>query len=406
MPDQLDPMENIKVISDLDVAERVAYISMYGAEPLEIDMEQLSNAIDMVSDDEAPEDMKALIHGLAGVPALKQMLPARLAVMIETMRAQMPPFDSAEDVRKFADKWVAEPAKREELAKPAADIPRTYDALDLEVALHVMGINPDLAKAADIRNAKDLIQKRDPAWRAWATSLRVITGILRVPRGELWTLMEDGHKNLKLIEDADARRDYVSSKLHGHPLLPDYQPETSQVKNLGDGKFSIEGLTGGATSNDGEKKKWQLRPRVPVLVKHRPKPEQNQPKLIQKRQNLHQKSLKTHQNRKLLRRSPTKRRLPNLCRTISKPALKSSKKSWPQKPVMLQPIWASGSACNAPILRGQNNRTPPMLKARSPARLPASGRRTSTCAQLNCLAPSVWAGAWTLLKNVLTVAYQ
>lgn len=254
MPDQLDPMENIKVISDLDVAERVAYISMYGAEPLEIDMEQLSNAIDMVSDDEAPEDMKALIHGLAGVPALKQMLPARLAVMIETMRAQMPPFDSAEDVRKFADKWVAEPAKREELAKPAADIPRTYDALDLEVALHVMGINPDLAKAADIRNAKDLIQKRDPAWRAWATSLRVITGILRVPRGELWTLMEDGHKNLKLIEDADARRDYVSSKLHGHPLLPDYQPETSQVKNLGDGKFSIEGLTGGATSNDGEKK--------------------------------------------------------------------------------------------------------------------------------------------------------
>lgn len=251
--DDLDPLAGAKIIADLPISVRVAYVSMYGAETNELDMEQVSNAIDMVSDDEAPEEIKAIITGLSGIPALQQMFPDRLAVLIETMRAQMPPFDSVEDVRKFADKWVSEPSKRDEKTRGAAELARTYETLDLEVALHVMGINPDEAKASHIRDAKYIKDNRDPAWRGWTTSLRVVPGILDIPRGELWELMADGHKDLKLIEDADARRDYVSSKLHGHPLLPDYQPEATKVQNLGGGKFSIEGLAGNVASNGGEK---------------------------------------------------------------------------------------------------------------------------------------------------------
>lgn len=251
--DELDPLAGAETIADLPFSARVAYVAMYGAETNELDMEQVSNAIDMVSDDEAPEEMKAFITGLSGIPALQQMFPDRLSVLIETMRAQMPPFDSAKDVRKFAEKWVAEPSKREEKAPGTAELARTYETLDLEVALHVMGINPDEAKASHIRDAKYLKDNRDPAWRGWATSLRVVPGILDIPRGELWELMADGHKDLKLIENTDARRDYVSSKLHGHPLLPDYQPEAAKVQNLGGGKFSIEGLAGTGASNEVDK---------------------------------------------------------------------------------------------------------------------------------------------------------
>ncbi|QQN36648.1 hypothetical protein JHW33_08585 [Rahnella aceris] len=250
--DLSDPLASAKVIFDLPIRERIAYIMMYGAVPAELDAEQLSNAVDILADDETPEETSAIIDGLSVVPAIKDMYPEKVVTLIDTMHAQLPPFDNAEDVTKFAEKWVAKPEERNPV-KTSADLPRTYDTLDLEVALHVLGVNPDEAKASDIRDAKHLKDNRDPAWRGWATSLRVVPGILDIPRGELWALMADGHKNLKLIEDADARRDYVSSKLHGHPLLPDYQPITTKVQNLGGGKFSIEDLAGAGASNEVEK---------------------------------------------------------------------------------------------------------------------------------------------------------
>ncbi len=246
-----DPLAAARVIFDLPIRERIAYVLMYGAAPEELDAEQLSNAVDILADDEAPEETRAIIDGLSVVPAIKAMYPEKVVTLIDTMRAQLPPFDNADDVKKFAEKWVAKPDEREPV-KTNADLPRTYDTLNLEVALHVMGINPDEAKAADIRSAKEIQQNRDPAWRGWVTSLRVVPGILNIPRGELWALMADGHKDLKLIRDADARRDYVSSKLHGHPLLPDYQPEAAKVQNLGGGVFSVEGLVGNGASSEGE----------------------------------------------------------------------------------------------------------------------------------------------------------
>lgn len=250
--DLSDPLASAKLIFDLPIRERIAYIMMYGAVPAELDAEQLSNAVDILADDETPEETRAIIDGLSVVPTIKAMYPEKVVTLIDTMHAQLPPFDNAEDVTKFAEKWVAKPEERNPV-KTSADLPRTYDTLDLEVALHVLGVNPDEAQASDIRKAKYLKDDRDPAWRGWATSLRVVPGVLDIPRGELWALMADGHKNLKLIEDADARRDYVSSKLHGHPLLPDYQPVTTKVQNLGGGKFSIEDLAGTGASNEVEK---------------------------------------------------------------------------------------------------------------------------------------------------------
>lgn len=250
--DLSDPLAGASVIFDLPIRERIAYVLMYGAAPAELDAEQLSNAVDILTDDEAPEETRAIIDGLAVVPAIKAMYPEKVVTLIDTMRAQLPPFDNADDVKKFAEKWVAKPDEREPV-KTGTDLPRTDDTLNLEVALHVMGINPDEAKAADIRSAKEIQQNRDPAWHGWTSSLRFVPGILNIPRGELWALMADGHKDLKLIQDADARRDYINSKLHGHPLLPGYQPEAAKVQNLGGGKFSIEGLTGNNASIDGEK---------------------------------------------------------------------------------------------------------------------------------------------------------
>lgn len=248
LSDDLDPLAGANVISDLPIGERLAYIVMYGATPDELDQEQLSNAVDVFHDAEAPEDIRMFIDGMLKVPSIKAMYPTSVSEIIDAIRAVMPPAESASEVAKLAIGYAKKPSERE-----TSNPPRTYETLDLEVALHVMGVNPDVAKASDIRNAKYIKENRDPAWRGWTTALRVIPGILDIPRGELWELMADGHKDLKLIEDADARRDYVSSKLHGHPLLPDYQPDTAKVQNLGGGKFSIEDLAGTGASNEVEK---------------------------------------------------------------------------------------------------------------------------------------------------------
>lgn len=235
--EELDPLLSAKVIFDLPITERVTYIAMYGAQPDQLDPEQLSNAVDMYNDPDMPDDLLIMIQGMLKVPSIAAMYPSSVAEIMDRVRAVMPPAETANEVAQLATGYASKPAERD-----TSDLQRTYETLDLEVALHVMGINPDEAKASHIRDAKFIKYGRDPAWRAWATSLRVIPGILAIPRGELWALMADGHKDLKMLKNADARRDYISSKLHGHPLLPDYQPEEAKVESLGGGKFSIEGL--------------------------------------------------------------------------------------------------------------------------------------------------------------------
>jgi hypothetical protein len=245
--DDLDPLASMKVIFDLPISERISYIAMYGSKPDEIDQEHLSNACDIAIDDDADPEIRAIIDGFQRVPAVKAMLPASVEMMIDALRAQTPPCDSADEAEKFAIKWVNKPSERES-SGPA----RTYESFEVEVALAIMGVNPDQAKAADVKNAKVIRDNRDTAWRAWVNSLRMIPDILNIPRGELFTLLEKGYRDLKLINDTDARRAYLSSVLSGHPSLPHYQQEEVQVENLGGGKFSISGLEKNA-SNEGEK---------------------------------------------------------------------------------------------------------------------------------------------------------
>ncbi|THD51855.1 hypothetical protein ERD95_08205 [Enterobacteriaceae bacterium ML5] len=256
---ETDPLENARVISDLPVGERVTYILMYGATPEEIDHEHLSNAVDMFVDDEAPEEIRMMIDGMLKIPSINAMKPTSVAEIIDLIRAVMPPVESAEEVAKLAIGYAKNPAERgEQVERSKSGISRSYDLLDTEAALHVMGIRPSAAKASDLRNAKYLKDDRDPTWRAWSTEYRIIPDILNIDGDELFDLMAEGHKDLKLNNDVEARRQFVSGKLRGHPLLPNYPLEDQpKIENLGNAKFSIEGLTAG-----DEKTRPEIEPSV------------------------------------------------------------------------------------------------------------------------------------------------
>ncbi|MBN5379001.1 hypothetical protein JY493_17850 [Serratia marcescens] len=267
------PIDLMAQPADIRIAAVVMYCNA------EIDNHQLSMAADFINDEETPDDtgMRDLITGLQSVKAVGAMSPEailRLAqAVIQNFGDDMPSHD---DVVEFAQAWVNNPRDRENLtqtststgnASGAAD----YNTLSMHTALSIMGVNPAEAKAADVKNAKEIIANRDNAWRAWDKTLRVIVGILNVETDLRHGIISDGLKNLKLISDDAERLHFVKSRLVGHPACPELEsygknPPPLAVENLGGGRFSIGGLIGSgeqqhadpdtaqsAASNRGEK---------------------------------------------------------------------------------------------------------------------------------------------------------
>lgn len=258
---------------------RIAAVVMYG--DAEIDNSQLSLVVDLLNDEETPDDtgMRAVIDGLVSVPAVGAMHPASVYKLVSALFQNTTAMPTEEATTAFAQAWVANPDDREKLtqnstststdnAGGAAD----YNTLSMHTALSIMGVNPAEAKAADVKNAKEIIANRDNAWRAWDKTLRVIVGILNVETDVRHDIISDGLKNLKLISDDAERLHFVKSRLAGHPAcaeLTDYGKDDEkpvEVANLGGGRFSIDGLIGSgeqqhaetgpaqsAASNQGEK---------------------------------------------------------------------------------------------------------------------------------------------------------
>lgn len=259
--------------TELSQGQKIIGAHLYGSASLQISAEQLT-AIDAAIADKQNVYAGNLLTGLSDIPNLQKCFPELIITVVGAVKSVWPPLKDApaisqianftqeflaakhEDREKAVNAW-----KRKSVVKLVPDVatePRAQAELEMETALHVLGVNPDDAKGADIQKAKTLIKSRDPAWRNWNTEYRCVPGIGCIPRGELWELMADGHKDLKLIEDAEARQEYVAGKLFCHPLLPDYQPAksaskswekeevvdtgTGEVQSLGKGQFTVAKL--------------------------------------------------------------------------------------------------------------------------------------------------------------------
>lgn len=110
----------------------------------------------------------------------------------------------------------------------------SYETLSMHTMLSIMNVHPSEAKPSDVRNAKEMMEQRDPIWRGLDKTFRVIVGIRNVDVNTRHAIISEGLKNLKMLNDDSERLHFVKSYLAGHPACPelaDYGQDATEVDN-------------------------------------------------------------------------------------------------------------------------------------------------------------------------------
>ncbi|AJJ03300.1 hypothetical protein BZ21_747 [Yersinia pseudotuberculosis] len=237
----------------LGIGAKVGSVILYGAR--DIDSHELSLVYDLINDDDAEPEISSIYMALTCIPAIGAMYPQSIKKLIDAINKKFPKIPGFRDVRNFAEKWVNEPSNRDELTgtKKVTHIntpdlnssikrsfEHTYKTLDLEVALALVpaDFNCWEIHSAEMKQAKELMDGNDEAWRKWSTEFRVRNNALSIPRETIFEVVRAGKEKPIFLTDAAARKEFISQCL----AVKGPQPA---VKNLGDGKFSIDGLVGG-----------------------------------------------------------------------------------------------------------------------------------------------------------------
>ncbi|MEI7143282.1 exodeoxyribonuclease VIII-like protein [Pectobacterium brasiliense] len=257
--------------STLSVREKIAAFALYAqAEITEHEFSMVCDYLDLPEGDgDADADTDKLIRVLSGIEALEQVDDETLLSIVNRVNAQ---FSSIADtsilaITAFVDKLTNSTSECVREQKPSiAGLDRerqyihTYAMLDKEVAAALVRDTADCWEltADHVRESNVLINQNGEEFQRWSTELRIAENALKIPRPIVFALVGAGKKRPELLKDANARRQFVVDFLTEHmPLDSTQHAETNtdqpQVENLGAGRFSIDGLTGESTSNQGEK---------------------------------------------------------------------------------------------------------------------------------------------------------
>ncbi|MHA7847271.1 hypothetical protein [Serratia sp. D1N4] len=258
------PVDLLKQPADI----KITAIGMYGLSDVDHSCLSLVHDFrDSLNDEDAPDEtgMRDVIKALISIPAVGAMYPEAINSLYEAIythfNGEVPTEPGA---RRFAEKWVNNPRDRDQLTSSSSKAGvMDYNTLSMHTMLSIMGVHPLQAKPSDVRNAKELMEQREPLWRAVDKTFRVITGILDVDTDTRHAIISDGLKNIQMFNDDQARLHFVKTRLAGNPACPELAsygqqetPSQPEVKNLGGGKFSVDGLVGdqqNTASNEVEK---------------------------------------------------------------------------------------------------------------------------------------------------------
>ncbi|QWA09568.1 hypothetical protein GTU79_19720 [Sodalis ligni] len=284
---------------DATFVQRVLGAWLYGAFT-EIHTDQCVAITSLQHDMEATYPQNVLL-ALKNIPQLLHCFPETIFDLVDAIKTVWPASDKSPELAhllSFATEWVNSHNNAHELntgkvptrdditarwiekqkttapvtpAYPAAPVPAapkldrpagfpfTLDSLDIEIACALLPMDFDIHEIPGpiARRAKEMVANREEPWRQWSQKLRKVDGILDHSRETIFSLIRDAVPDVHLMPGShQAWIDYrlstesainevsnsVNTLLDSPVFTTDGPAAQPEVKNLGDGKFSVDGL--------------------------------------------------------------------------------------------------------------------------------------------------------------------
>ncbi|HIB4961169.1 TPA: hypothetical protein ACWW53_001444 [Klebsiella pneumoniae] len=184
-------------------------------------------------------------------------------------------------ISQFVKRWLENPGKRDEIlatgnkssslcannsaddagsftVAPQRGYKHTYATLDQEIAVALLPISPTApVLSGNLRDAEKIIADDREDFKRWSAALRTTEQILKYDRPTIFGVVQNAPAK-DTYHFPESLRRYIDSWLESNGRLEESEASETkdpvvQVKNVGAGMFSVEGLAQEPASNEGEK---------------------------------------------------------------------------------------------------------------------------------------------------------
>lgn len=184
-------------------------------------------------------------------------------------------------ISQFVKRWLENPGKRDEIlatgnkssslaannsgddtasftVAPQRGYKHTYATLDQEIAVALLPIAPEApVLSGNLRDAEKIIADEREDFKRWSASLRTTPQILKYDRASIFGVVQNVPAK-DTYHFPDSLRRHIDSWLDANGRFEEGETSETkdqivQVKKVGVGVFSVEGLTPELASNEGEK---------------------------------------------------------------------------------------------------------------------------------------------------------
>lgn len=184
-------------------------------------------------------------------------------------------------ISQFVKRWLENPGKRDEIlatgnkssslgannsaddagsftVAPQRGYKHTYATLDQEIAVALLPISPTApVLSGNLRDAEKIIADDREDFKRWSAALRTTEQILKYDRPTIFGVVQNAPAK-DTYHFPESLRRYIDSWLEANGRLEESEASETkdpvvQVKKVGAGMFSVEGLAQEPASNEGEK---------------------------------------------------------------------------------------------------------------------------------------------------------
>ncbi|MGG9109344.1 hypothetical protein EOL18_25300 [Raoultella ornithinolytica] len=183
-------------------------------------------------------------------------------------------------ISQFVKRWLENPGKRDEIlatgnkssslgansgddadsftVAPQRGYKHTYATLDQEIAVALLPISPTApVLSGNLRDAEKIIADDREDFKRWSAALRTTEQILKYDRPTIFGVVQNAPAK-DTYHFPESLRRYIDSWLEANGRLEENEASETkdpvvQVKRVGAGMFSVEGLAQEPASNIGEK---------------------------------------------------------------------------------------------------------------------------------------------------------